>query len=303
MNVTVIGAGITGLTTAVALQERGHRVHIVATARGTDTTSSVAAAIWFPYRAGPIDKVTAWARRTRTWLEQLAREVPEAGVDLVTTYEITDGDGSEPPWWAEGGELVPAPVTGAPRAWRLVVPRAQPSLLLPYLESQLRSPVEERRVTDLAAEPGDAIINCTGLGARELAGDRELTALLGQVVIAEPGDTQPNVSITDDRDPERVFYLIPRRDELVLGGCSLAVPSDHATLIDPNITVRILAQARALGLAIGAVRGERVGLRPYRAEVRLERDPHDPRIVHNYGHGGAGFTLCRGCADDVAALL
>ena len=26
-------------------------------------------------------------------------------------------------------------------------------------------------------------------------------------------------------------------------------------------------------------------------------------LVHNYGHGGAGFTLCRGCAEDVAALL
>jgi D-amino-acid oxidase len=303
MEITVVGAGIIGLTTAVTLEERGHRVRVVAAARGAQITSSVAAAIWFPYRAGPVDKVTAWARRTRTWLEQLARDVPDAGVDLVTTYEIVADGGSEQPWWAEGGELVPAPVTGAPRAWRLVVPRAQPSLLLPYLESQLRGPIEERRVTDLAAEPGAAIINCTGLGARELAGDRELSALLGQVVIAEPGDTQPNVSITDDRDPDRVFYLIPRRDELVLGGCSLAVPSDHATLIDPNISERILAQARALGLAIGAVRGERVGLRPYRAEVRLARDPHEARVIHNYGHGGAGFTLCRGCAEDVAALL
>jgi D-amino-acid oxidase len=37
--------------------------------------------------------------------------------------------------------------------------------------------------------------------------------------------------------------------------------------------------------------------------VRLERDHVDPRIVHNYGHGGAGFTLCRGCAEDVAYLI
>ena len=48
------------------------------------------------------------------------------------------------------------------------------------------------------------------------------------------------------------------------------------------------------------VRAERVGLRPYRDEVRLEREG---RIVHDYGHGGAGFTLCRGCAESVAALL
>jgi D-amino-acid oxidase len=48
------------------------------------------------------------------------------------------------------------------------------------------------------------------------------------------------------------------------------------------------------------VRVERVGLRPYRPEVRLERDG---RVIHNYGHGGSGFTLCRGCAEDVVALV
>jgi D-amino-acid oxidase len=39
--------------------------------------------------------------------------------------------------------------------------------------------------------------------------------------------------------------------------------------------------------------------------VRLERDRlRDGRIaIHNYGHGGAGFTLCRGCAEDVAKLV
>jgi D-amino-acid oxidase len=56
-------------------------------------------------------------------------------------------------------------------------------------------------------------------------------------------------------------------------------------------------------LAIGEIRRIHTGLRPYRSEVRLERDASDPRIIHNYGHGGAGFTMCRGCAEDVVALL
>jgi D-amino-acid oxidase len=43
-----------------------------------------------------------------------------------------------------------------------------------------------------------------------------------------------------------------------------------------------------------------VGLRPYRAEVRLERAG---RILHNYGHGGAGYTLSRGCAEEIAQLI
>jgi len=70
--------------------------------------------------------------------------------------------------------------------------------------------------------------------------------------------------------------------------------------IDADITARILQQARTLGLPIGRVRTERTGLRPYRLEVRLEREG---RIIHNYGHGGAGFTLCRGCAVEVASLV
>ena len=102
------------------------------------------------------------------------------------------------------------------------------------------------------------------------------------------------------KPPASGALRFPRRDELVLGGCSLAVPADIEPRVDPAITGRVVAHARALGVPIGAVRGERVALRPYRDEVRLEREG---RIIHNYGHGGAGFTLCRGCAEDVAALL
>ena len=90
---------------------------------------------------------------------------------------------------------------------------------------------------------------------------------------------------------------------LVLGGCSLPFPPGATPELDPTITARILAHAERLGIRVGKVRTERVGLRPYRAEVRLERDKKHPRLIHNYGHGGAGFTLCRGCAVEVAGLV
>ena len=156
---------------------------------------------------------------------------------------------------------------------------------------------------DLAAEPGDAVIDCAGLAARELASDDLLYPLFGQIVITELGGYDRAITVTDDRDHERVFYAIPRRDELVLGGCSIPWPPGQPAAIDPAITTRILAHARALGLDVGPVRAVRAGLRPYRLEVRLERDPRDPRVIHNYGHGGAGYTLARGCADEVVALL
>jgi len=48
-----------------------------------------------------------------------------------------------------------------------------------------------------------------------------------------------------------------------------------------------------------------LGLRPYRSTVRLECVDLEnaKRLVHNYGHGGSGYTLAWGCAEDVASWL
>jgi D-amino-acid oxidase len=374
VNITVVGAGVVGLVTALTLEEHGHDVQVVAAATGDAITSAVAGACWFPYRAGPPDRVALWAAQTRAWLTALAGD-PEAGVARITGYEITPdvadpaslaGPGGPagsvgpaglagpgpagsaslaglagpanpagatgpasspalvgpptaplPPWWAAHitVDRAPAPVTGGPLAWRYGSLAIEPARFLPWLARQLRRPIEHRPVRELAAEPGDAVVHCTGLAARELAGDDTLTALLGQVVITEVGTADRSITVTDTRDPDALFYLIPRRDELVLGGCSIPWPCPwpvassppgrpgHAAgppPEDPALTARILAHAGALGFTVGAVRRVRVGLRPYRPEIRLERAG---RIIHNYGHGGAGYTLCRGCADAVAALI
>jgi D-amino-acid oxidase len=313
VDVTVVGAGVIGLVTALALEQDGHRVRIVAMASGAKTTSDIAGAVWFPYRVGPPDRVALWAAQTRTWLEQYADD-PATGVDVLTGYEITNELGEESgtlpprPWWAAHIEVTraPAPVVGSPLAWKFSAPRVEPAVFLPWLATRLTARVEERVITDLASEPGDAVINCTGLGSRALVGDRELVALYGQIAIAHLGGIDPRVTITDNRGAE-IFYLIPRRNEIVLGGCSLPrgadAPIDHPGSPDTAITERILAQASALGLLVGAMTKERTGLRPFRPTVRLERDSTDARIIHNYGHGGAGFTLCRGCADEVVRLV
>jgi len=54
-----------------------------------------------------------------------------------------------------------------------------------------------------------------------------------------------------------------------------------------------------------------VGLRPGRPAVRLEAErpgvggggAGGRPVVHNYGHGGSGFTVCWGCADEVAETV
>ena len=298
VQVTVVGAGIVGLTTAVTLEERGHTVRVVAAASGSATTSSIAGAIWFPYRAGPPDKVIGWAAATRDWLERLAGD-RDTGVDQLVGYEITRDAATEPvPWWAENlaVDRVAAPVTGSPMSWRYAAPRVEPERFLTSLTARL-APIEARTIASLDDVPGDIVVNCTGLGATSLASDDTMVPLFGQVVMTELGAVDPSVTITDERDPDRLFYVIPRRDELVLGGCARPQPGAEE---DPTVTARILAHARELGLPIGAIRSVRAGLRPFRPVVRLVREG---RVIHNYGHGGAGFTLCRGCALDVAELV
>ena len=299
VQVTVVGAGVIGLVTALTLEEHGHDVRVVAAATGPTTTSAIAGAVWFPYQVGPPDKVPQWAARTAAWLIELAAD-RDAGIDILTGYEIVDDPAL--PWWAAATvvERAPAPVAGRPLAWRFTAPRAEPAHFLPWLAARLRRPIEHRVVVELAAEPGDLVIDCTGLAARELAADPAIVPLFGQIVIAEPGGVDLAVTVTDDRVPDEIFYCIPRRHELVLGGCSRPWPPGAPPAIDPALTARILRQAAALGLPIGKVVTVRTGLRPFRPAVRLEREG---RIIHNYGHGGAGFTLCRGCAEAVRDLI
>lgn len=302
MQVTVVGAGVVGLAVTRELESRGHDVQIIAEATGDSTTSAVAGAIWFPYRAGASPRVPVWARRSRERWADLAGD-PEVGVDMLAMYECTASDVR--PWWADGLDLAltTAPVAGRPLAWRFQAPRVEPAITLAWLDRLIQRPVRRARVTRLADLPGDAVVNCAGLGARALAGDHLLEAVYGHVLVVEPGTIDTAISFTDDRPPGPIFYSIPRRTEVVLGGVSEPGRDDRPLTPDPAVRERILAQCRALGWEPGPVLRERAGLRPFRPEIRLERDGADPRVVHCYGHGGAGWTLAWGCAEDVADLV
>src|SRR5438552_1115028 len=99
------------------------------------------------------------------------------------------------------------------------------------------------------------------------------------------------------------MYAIPRRNYCVVGGTNDV--SDNFTP-DPKTTKAIVAEcSRVLEIESPRVLRERVGLRPFRKSgVRLEKEKlSDGRVViHNYGHGGSGFTLSWGCAENAFAI-
>ena len=65
---------------------------------------------------------------------------------------------------------------------------------------------------DLLALPETLVINCTGLGSRELFGDAELMPVRGQIAILAP---QPEVRYAFTGEDG---YMFPRADGIILGG-------------------------------------------------------------------------------------
>jgi D-amino-acid oxidase len=99
------------------------------------------------------------------------------------------------------------------------------------------------------------------------------------------------------------MYAIPRASDCVFGGTNEL--SDNRDP-DPAATVRMVAEcSRVLNIGEPVVIAERVGLRPFRKGgvcLRRERLRDGRTVIHNYGHGGSGFTLSWGCARNVFEL-
>ena len=147
----------------------------------------------------------------------------------------------------------------------------------------------------------DLVINCAGIGARELVQDVDLEPHRGQVATVPRIENLSCAIVCDDAP---LMYAIPRANDCLFGGTN-DLSSDLA--LDPETTGRIVAECcRVLHIEKPLVLAERVGLRPFRKSgVRLERAQlRDGRTaIHNYGHGGSGFTLSWGCAENVFRLV
>ena len=308
MDVCVVGCGVAGLTSALVLRGAGHDARIVAAALPFDTVSVVAGAIWSPSRLEPSDRVPAWALRSREVFAELVTD-PATGVRPLThvNYERIDPG---PTWGEQTPYVTRLPADQLPDGYEVGLEidgfGIDPPIYLRYLIDRFEAEggsIEVRHLDSIGDVEGDVVVNCSGLGARELIGDDSMFAIRGQTVsVQDPGLER---GFGDDSDPDHVTYAYPRTSEIVLGGTR--TEGDENVEVDPAIGDRIRADTAVLDprLAKQPVIAERVGLRPGRPAVRLEpeRLPDGRLVVHNYGHGGAGYNMSWGCADEVAALL
>jgi D-amino-acid oxidase len=309
--VVVVGAGVSGLTTAVCLAEAGRSVRVWAAAMPQATTSVVAGAVWSPVFSEPVAKTLAWTEQSLRVFRELAKD-PATGVRMASAMAVGElpSPGELPPQASLVPDLRPADPAEIPEGFHAgfhaTVPLIDMPRYLVYLTERLATAggeIETHPVRSLA-EPADAaptVVNCTGLGARDLAGDDTVRPVFGQhVVLTNPGLEQLFLEL--NAGSEWICYF-PHPQRVVCGG--IRIPGRWDTSPEPAVTDRILQRCRRIEprLSDAEVIETITGLRPDRPAVRVEAESLGrARCIHNYGHGSSGVTLSWGCAQEVAQL-
>jgi D-amino-acid oxidase len=307
LDVMVIGAGVSGLTTAVCLADAGHTVRIRTAALPQETTSRAAGAIWGSTFAGPADKVTGWAAVSLEAFRGLAAQ-PDTGVAIASGMLASTSGRAPPPQMFPGVEIRPCePPDGFAAGFRVTIPVIDMPRYLDYLVARLDDTaveVQRKPVRTLAEAASEVpiVVNCAGLGARDLVGDPTLRPVRGQhLVLENPG--LEDFFMTEPFGPAWTSW-VPHGDRVVLGG--VAQEGDWDMNPREADAERILEGCAALEPCLRDARvvEHQVGLRPARDEVRVQVEQlGEARCVHNYGHGGTGVGLSWGCAREVALLI
>ena len=340
-SVAIVGAGVSGLSTAIQLSEAGFDVSIISGQTPSETTSAVAAAFWYPFRVGGYRR--SWASISYSTFLSL-KGIEEAGVSTCRSIEyidLEDDDAQEEirgHWWRhlpgieyqyKGDEPIATTFGDADdlrgeltfhHKVSFTVPVINMGVYLSYLEKWYAEvsgrKIEYRWCDDLGelSKRYDYVVNCAGYGARELVGDEEVKAISGQLVRIDgvsPGAAL--VFLQTGRFANAPVYIVPRHSgsqDTVLGG-SLIEQIGYPARKDlpdfnPALSAMIRRRCEAFDpkLARRDVASEVVGLRPYRSTMRLEWcKQHSKKLIHNYGHGGGGVTLSWGCAARVCEMI
>ncbi|RCR69018.1 FAD-dependent oxidoreductase [Larkinella punicea] len=240
--VAVLGSGTVGLATARLLQEKGCEVTIYTKDLPPNVTSNLATGTWSPASRVCDPKVATpefhalWENATRfsfrrfqfmLGLDDIVSWVDEYGVSNEPFRQQTDP--------AIGGEvyhlagLIPERKELTPKehsfgakyvSWRSSMMFNIPS----YLHHQLSTFImlggklkvqEIKKLEDIDALPEMCVVNCMGLGAKEIFNDEELTPISGQLACLIP---QNEVTYKLNA---RGASIISRKDGIYLGGNGL----------------------------------------------------------------------------------
>ena len=229
----VIGCGAVGLATARLLQDRGFEVAIYAKELPPDTTSNVAAALFGvtslvddAHQTGEVvGRIQQAARFAHRYYQNFVGA--RYGVRWIRFFLIGDEPQNQPWDFAITPELYPlTPVepddNPFPRKYASSFPGIfiETNIYLPQMVADFLLRGGKIHVqafadrSELARLAQPLIVNCTGLGAKALFGDDELTPVKGQLTLLLPQPELDYVYLDGAKD----LYMFPRRDAVILGG-------------------------------------------------------------------------------------
>ena len=310
--VLIIGSGVSGLTSGIRLQEAGFTTRIIASKLPPATTSDIAPAYWYPYKVYPADRVLKWGSVSYEYYYRL-KDVRDSGVFITSLIKLYDNKVQIPDWTKITRNFKILSGSELPRGYKFgfstEVPLIETPVYMYYLFNRyINSGGEITKLdTDLKSideytRQHSIIINCTGLGSYKLFNDENMYPIRGQIVrVTNPGIK--NI-YSDQEGHLSLSYIVPRSNDCILGGT--ADENNWDNNINMEITSRIISNCREIlpQLKDSVILDTTVGLRPGRNKVRLDIEEFgDYKIVHNYGHGGAGFTLSWGCAEEVTDIV
>ncbi|XP_037700395.1 D-aspartate oxidase [Choloepus didactylus] len=322
VRIAVVGAGVIGLSTALCISKLVPRcsITVISDKHTPDTTSDVAAGMLIPhaYPDTSIHKQKQWFRETFEHLFAIANsaEAGDAGIHLVSGWQIFRSPPTEEvPFWADvvlgfrkmtEAELKKFPQHKSGQAFTTL--KCEGPTYLPWLEKRIKERgglILSRQIEDLwELHPSfDIVVNCSGLGSRQLAGDLKIFPVRGQVLKVQAPWVKHFI-----RDENGLTYVYPGASNVTLGGTRQK--GDWNLSPDPENSREILSRCCALEPSLQGAYDirEKVGLRPSRPGVRLQKevlaqDGQRLHVVHHYGHGSGGFSVHWGSALEAARLV
>jgi len=222
------------------------------------------------------------------------------------------------------------PTYGAVDAYEILVPVIDTDAAMAWLTALVQAKgatmITERIIGDLLDQEASllhrfnasAIINASGSGAKDLAGDKSCYPLRGALLrVRNDGTDFPKLNAAlsiaaDVNEDHEIVFLIPRGDDVLLIG-GIAQPDEEELNLTPESPV-IKRMRERCEKFLPCLKDAKLvqdyplaqGLRPFRkGNVRVEPESrrYGSKIVHSYGHGGSGWTLAFGCALDVRELV
>ena len=307
----MVGQGVAGLTCAMRLYEKNSRITLFSKDSFEHTNSMAAGAYWWPHKAYPKDKISRWAQESYQYYSALCL-IPEAGIRfrqhrrfcidpdenayaLSLVEDWQDLDTKDYDLACHSAFIANLPVIDVP-VYMAYLRQSLKSNGVQFVQQELKKPQELFPEFDL-------VINCTGVDARHFVDDESVFPIGGQLVRISHTEGLKQSTRLYQQDTEATLIL-PRTNDVVLGGT--ARNNDWNRTPDPQDTHDIFQRCSELvpEIKTSTVLGSSIGLRPGRHEVRLEQEESikGQPVIHNYGHGGSGFTIAWGCAGDVCTL-